>query len=189
MVDATEQARMVRDGGGIAGGAGGRRHRSTWRELNPHLNAVIHPLLEDEAHSDGGRDRLPGRAIPVVFPFLVKDLSCYMKGAPVHKGIASAAGTPAIATDHDMWLARRLPGGRVRDPGAHQRARAGDPSPPRSPSRTARRVTLGPSTTRPGGSSGGSASCSGGRTSSPPPTPTTGADRSAYLRATVAWSV
>ncbi len=40
-------------------------------------------------------------------PLLVKDLSCYMKGAPVHEGLRALKEAGYVA-DHDMWLTQRL---------------------------------------------------------------------------------
>jgi Asp-tRNA(Asn)/Glu-tRNA(Gln) amidotransferase A subunit family amidase len=101
--DVTEQARMIRDGEvspvELVQDAIGRLE-----ELNPQLNAVIHPLL-DEAREAAVGD-LPDGPFRGV-PFLVKDLSCYMQGVPVHEGmrVLRDAGYRA---GHDMWLTRRF---------------------------------------------------------------------------------
>ena len=103
MIDATEQARMVRDGEvspiELVEDAIGRVE-----ELNPQLNAVIHPLL-DEAR-DTAAHSLPDGPFRGV-PFLVKDLSCYMEGVPVHEGMR-ALRDAGYRADHDMWLTRRF---------------------------------------------------------------------------------
>src|SRR5437588_9230053 len=103
MIDATEQARLVRDGEAspveLASEAIARIE-----ELNPQLNAVIHPLF-DEAR-EAAADELPDGPFRGV-PFLVKDLSCYMAGIPVHEGmrVLKEAG---YRSDHDMVIAQRL---------------------------------------------------------------------------------
>jgi amidase len=72
--------------------------------LNPRVNAVIH-LLFDEARA-AAEDELPDGPFRGV-PFLVKDLACYMAGAPVHEGVR-ALRDARYRADHDMWLARRF---------------------------------------------------------------------------------
>src|ERR1700691_2945483 len=102
-IDVTEQARMVRDGEVspvelVEDAIGG------WEELNPRLNAVIHPLLDEARESAAGKlPEGPFRGVP----FLVKDLSCYMAGAPVHEGMR-ALRDAGYRADHDMWLARKF---------------------------------------------------------------------------------
>ncbi|HTX31795.1 MAG TPA: amidase family protein [Solirubrobacteraceae bacterium] len=102
-MDATEQARLVRDGevspAELVDEAIERLER-----LNPQLNAVIHPLL-DEAR-DAAAGELPDGPFRGV-PFLVKDLSCYMKGVPVHEGMRAVRDAGYVA-DHDMVIAERL---------------------------------------------------------------------------------
>jgi amidase len=103
MIDATEQARLVRD-----------REASPvellneaiakLEELNPQLNAVIHPLF-DEAR-EAAADELPDGPFRGV-PFLVKDLSCYMAGVPVHEGMR-ALRDAGYRSDHDMEIATRF---------------------------------------------------------------------------------
>lgn len=101
--DATEQARMIRDGvaspSELVEEAIERLER-----LNPQLNAVIHPLLDQAREAAAGP--LPDGPFKGV-PFLVKDLSCYMEGAPVHVGmrVLKEAG---YAADHDMLLAQKF---------------------------------------------------------------------------------
>ena len=83
LVDATEQARLVRDREAspaeLVDDAIARAER-----LNPQLNAVIHPLYEQAREAAAGS--LPDGPFRGV-PFLLKDLCCYMKGAPVHEGM------------------------------------------------------------------------------------------------------
>lgn len=102
-IDATEQARLVRDGEAspseLLEEAVGRMEA-----LNPQLNAVIHPLVDEAREAAAGE--LPDGPFRGV-PFLVKDLSCYMAGAPVHEGmrVLRDAGHKA---DHDMWITERF---------------------------------------------------------------------------------
>src|SRR5438270_11344470 len=101
--DATEQARLVRDGEAspseLVEEAIGHLER-----LNPELNAVIHPLF-DQAREAAAGD-LPDGPFRGV-PFLVKDISCYMEGVPVHEGMRALKEAGHVA-DHDMLLARRF---------------------------------------------------------------------------------
>jgi amidase len=103
VIDATEQARLVRDGEAspaeLVEEAIDRLER-----LNPQLNAMIHPLV-DEAREAAAGD-LPDGPFRGV-PFLVKDLSCYMKGVPVHEGMRVLRDAGHVA-DHDMWLTERF---------------------------------------------------------------------------------
>jgi amidase len=102
-IDATEQARMIRDGEAspseLVDEAIGRLER-----LNPQLNAVIHPLLDEGRELAAGE--IPGGPFRGV-PFLVKDLSCYMTGAPVHEGMRALKDAGYVA-DHDMLITQRL---------------------------------------------------------------------------------
>ena len=102
-IDATEQARMVRDGEvspvELVDDAIGRLE-----QLNPQLNAVIHPLLDEAREAAAGT--LPDGPFRGV-PFLVKDLSCYMEGVAVHEGMR-ALRDAGYRADHDMWLTRRF---------------------------------------------------------------------------------
>jgi amidase len=102
-VDATEQARMVRDREVSPVELVEQAIREI-EELNPRVNAVIHPLF-DEARAAGAGE-LPDGPFRGV-PFLVKDLACYMAGAPVHEGV-KALRDAGYRADHDMWLTRRL---------------------------------------------------------------------------------
>jgi amidase len=101
--DATEQARLIRDGEAspseLVEEAIGRLER-----LNPELNAMIHPLV-DQAR-DAAAANLPDGPFRGV-PFLVKDISCYMEGVPVHEGMRALKEAGHVA-DHDMLLARRF---------------------------------------------------------------------------------
>ncbi len=102
-IDATEQARLVREGE-VSAAELVQEAIGRLEALNPQLNAVIHPLL-DEARETADRD-LPAGPFRGV-PFLVKDFSCYMEGVPVHEGmrVVKAAGYKA---NHDMWLTQRF---------------------------------------------------------------------------------
>ena len=103
ILDATEQARMVRDGEAspseLVEDAIDRLER-----LNPHLNAVIHPLVEEARETAAGE--LPDGPFRGV-PFLIKDLSCFMAGVPVHEGM-TALRDAGYRADHDMWLTQRF---------------------------------------------------------------------------------
>jgi amidase len=102
-LDATEQARMVRE-----------REASPpelleeaiacAERLNPQLNAIIHELY-DQARAEVSLELPEGPFRGV--PFLVKDLSCYIAGAPVHEGMR-ALRDAGYRADHDMWLARKF---------------------------------------------------------------------------------
>jgi len=150
-IDATEQARMVRDGEvspvELVEDAIGRLE-----EFNPRLNAVIHPLLDEARETAAGN--LPDGPFRGV-PFLVKDLSCYMKGVPVHEGMR-ALRDAGYRADHDMWLARRF-----REAGFVILGRTNTPELGILP--TTEPVAYGPTHNpwdlgrSPGGSSGGSA--------------------------------
>src|SRR5262249_26076641 len=102
-IDATQQARMVRDGKAspseLLEEAIGRLE-----QVNPQLNAVIHPLLDHAREAAAGE--LPDGPFRGV-PLLVKDLSCYMKGVPVHEGMRALRDAGYVA-DHDMVLTERL---------------------------------------------------------------------------------
>jgi amidase len=102
-MDATEQARMVRDREVSPVELVEQSIREI-EELNPRVNAVIH-LLFDEARAaaEGELPNGPFRGVPL----LVKDLACYMAGAPVHEGVR-ALRDAGYRADHDMWLARRF---------------------------------------------------------------------------------
>src|SRR5437868_7296985 len=101
-IDATEQARLVRDGEAspaeLVEDAIARIEA-----LNPELNAVIHPLFEQARDATADLPEGPFRGVP----FLVKDFSCYMKGVPVHEGMRALRDAGYVA-DHDMWLTQRL---------------------------------------------------------------------------------
>jgi amidase len=103
MIDATEQARMVRDGevspSELVEEAVERLERT-----GPQLNAVIHPLV-DEARELAGGELADGPFKGV--PFLVKDLSAHMAGAPAHWGMGALKEAGYVA-DHDMVITARL---------------------------------------------------------------------------------
>jgi amidase len=103
MIDATEQARVIRDGEAspseLVEEAIDRLER-----LNPQLNAVIHPLVEQAREAAAGE--LPDGPFRGV-PFLIKDLSCFMAGVPVHEGMRALRDAGYVA-DHDMWLTQRF---------------------------------------------------------------------------------
>jgi amidase len=102
-IDATEQARMIRDGEASPAELVGEAIERLER-LNPELNAVIHSLIDQAREATSGEvPNGPFRGVP----FLVKDLSCYMKGVPVHEGMRALREAGHVA-DHDMWLTRRF---------------------------------------------------------------------------------
>ena len=150
-IDATEQARMIRDGEAspseLVDDAIERLER-----LNPQLNAVIHPLTDQAREQAAGE--LPDGPFRGV-PFLVKDFSCYMKGVPVHEGMRAVKEAGYVA-DHDMLITRRL-----RDAGFVTLGRTNTPELGILP--TTEPVAYGPTHNpwdlerSPGGSSGGSA--------------------------------
>jgi amidase len=102
-IDATEQARMIRDGEASPSELVEEAIERLER-LNPQLNAMIHPLIDEARAAAAGE--LPDGPFRGV-PFLVKDLSCYMKGVPVHEGMRVLKEAGHVA-DHDMWLTRRF---------------------------------------------------------------------------------
>jgi amidase len=102
-VDATEQARMVRDREVSPVELVEHAIRAI-EELNPRVNAVIHLLFDDAlAAVEAGLPDGPFRGVP----FLVKDVACYMAGAPVHEGMR-ALRDAGYRADHDMWLTTRF---------------------------------------------------------------------------------
>ena len=102
-IDATEQARMIRDGEASPSELL-EEAIARLEALNPQLNAVIHPLLDHARDAAAGE--LPDGPFRGV-PLLVKDLSCYMKGVPVHEGMRALRDAGYVA-DHDMVLTERL---------------------------------------------------------------------------------
>lgn len=150
-IDATEQARLVRDGEAspseLVDDAIERLER-----LNPQLNAVIHPLL-DQAR-EAAASELPDGPFRGV-PYLVKDFSCYMAGVPVHEGMRAVRDAGHVA-DHDMLMTERL-----RQAGLVILGRTNTPELGILP--TTEPVAFGPTRNpwdlgrSPGGSSGGSA--------------------------------
>jgi amidase len=102
-LDATAQAELVRSGEAspaeLVDTAIARIE-----ERNPELNAVIHPLFEKaRAAAAGELPDGPFRGVPM----LVKDLSCYTAGDPVHEGMAFLKNA-GYTSDHDMELATRF---------------------------------------------------------------------------------
>ena len=117
MIDATEQARLVREREASPAELVDQAIERLER-LNPELNAVIHPLL------DQARERAAGELPDGPFrgvPFLVKDFSCYMKGVPINEGLRPLRDAGYVA-DHDMWITERfrqagfVPLGRTNTP-------------------------------------------------------------------------
>jgi amidase len=73
-------------------------------ELNPRLNAVIHPLFEKGlAAADGDLPDGPFRGVPM----LLKDLACHSAGDPMHEGMRFLKQI-GWTEDEDTWLARRF---------------------------------------------------------------------------------
>jgi amidase len=104
-IDATEQARLVREGEASPSELV-EDAIERLEQLNPQLNAVIHPLL-DQAREAAAGD-LPAGPFRGV-PYLVKDFSCYMAGVPVHEGMR-AVRDAGYVSDHDMLMTQRLRG-------------------------------------------------------------------------------
>jgi amidase len=101
--DATEQARLIRDGEASPVELVEEAIEQIER-LNPELGAVIHPLFDEAREQATGP--LPAGPFKGV-PFLVKDLSCYMAGVPVHEGMR-ALKDAGYVSDHDMWITQRF---------------------------------------------------------------------------------
>src|ERR1700761_5097956 len=102
-IDATEQARLVRDGEASPSELVEEAIERLER-LNRQLNAVIHPLLDEaRAAASGELPDAPFRGVP----FLVKDLSCYMQGVPVHAAMR-AVRDPGYVAGPDMVITQRL---------------------------------------------------------------------------------
>ncbi len=102
-MDATAQAQLVRSGEATAVELV-EAAIARIEELNGDLNAVIHPLFEKARAAAGGE--LPDGPFTGV-PLLVKDLSCYTEGDPVHEGMRFLRDAGHRA-DHDMELAKRF---------------------------------------------------------------------------------
>lgn len=102
-MDAMAQAQLIRDGEASPAELVDTAIERIER-LNPQLNAVIHPLF-DEARQAAAGD-LPDGPFRGV-PFLVKDLGCYMAGAPLHEGMAFLKRLDHRAS-HDMWITQRF---------------------------------------------------------------------------------
>ena len=99
-MDATAQAELVASGEisprELAEEAIGRIE-----ELNPEINAVIHPLFEKALETDPADG--PFRGVPIV----IKDLICTTAGDPYHEGTTFLRDLDWRA-DEDSWLAGRL---------------------------------------------------------------------------------
>jgi len=103
LIDATEQARMVR-AGEVSPSELVEEAIERLERLNPELNSVIHPLIEPARDlAVGDIPDGPFRGVP----YLVKDLSCYMAGVPVHEGMRALRDAGYVA-DHDMVMTQRL---------------------------------------------------------------------------------
>src|SRR3954447_22456332 len=102
-MDATAQAELVRSGEAspteLVDAAIERIE-----ELNPELNAVIHPLF-DKARAEAAGD-LPDGPFRGV-PFVLKDLGPHSAGDPFHEG-AKFAKEAGHVEDHDSELVRRF---------------------------------------------------------------------------------
>jgi len=149
--DATEQARLIREGEASATELVDEAIERIER-LNPELNAVIHPLFDEAREQAAGP--LPDGPFKGV-PFLVKDLSCYMAGVPIHEGMR-ALKEAGYKADHDMWITQKF-----REAGFVILGRTNTPELGILP--TTEPVAYGPTRNpwdrehSPGGSSGGSA--------------------------------
>jgi amidase len=101
--DATEQARMVSDGE-VSPTELVEEAIHRIETLNPSINAVIHPLLEEaRATAAGELPTGPFRGVP----FLLKDVGCCTAGAPVHEGMRVLRDL-GYRADHDAWLTTRF---------------------------------------------------------------------------------
>ncbi len=104
--DATDEAELVRTGQASPTELVEEAIEGVERR-NPDLNAVIHPLFEEAQNQaralEEAPEDLPFRGVP----FLLKDFSCYLAGAPVHEGMAALKAANYRA-DHDMWLTERF---------------------------------------------------------------------------------
>ena len=147
--DATEQARMIRDGEAspseLVDDAIDRLER-----LNPQLGAVIHPLLEQARETAAGDlPDGPFRGVPI----LLKDLGCLVAGEPTAFGVGplKELAWPVTSYLADQFLAAGfIPLGRTNVPelGTTVTTEPLSFPPARNPWNTGRST---------GGSSGGSA--------------------------------
>jgi amidase len=108
-LDATAQAELVRRGDvtplELVDDAIGRVE-----QLNPKLNAVIHPLFESaRERAQGTLPDGPFRGVPVLF----KDLGCAVEGDPYHEGLGIAKRLGFRATHTDELARRYLEAGFV----------------------------------------------------------------------------
>jgi amidase len=102
-LDATAQAELVRSGEAspveLVEAA-----ISRIEALNPHLNAVIHPLFENGV--EAARGELPDGPFKGV-PFLLKDLLAHSAGDPLHEGMKHLRDLGWVE-DEDTELVRRF---------------------------------------------------------------------------------
>src|SRR3954452_542162 len=83
-MDATQQARMVRDGE-VSPAELVDEAIARIEELNPEINAVIHERFERAREDAAGE--LPDGPFRGV-PMLLKDLHAFQEGEPLHEGTA-----------------------------------------------------------------------------------------------------
>ena len=102
-VDATEQARLVRDGEVSPAELVDAAIEAAER-LNPELNAIVHPAY-DAARSAaaGSLPDGPLRGVPIV----LKDLDGYQAGAPYHGGMRALAEVGYVPTE-STWIIDRF---------------------------------------------------------------------------------
>jgi amidase len=103
-LDGTAQARLVRDGQ-VTAAELVEAAIARVEQLNPELNAVIHPLF-DKARATASSPDLPDGPFRGV-PFLVKDAVCHTQGDPYHFGMRFLKEREWVA-DADTELARRF---------------------------------------------------------------------------------
>ncbi len=102
-VDATEQARLVRDGEATPTELVAAAVEAAER-LNPELNAIIHPAYERAvAEAAGDLPDGPLRGVPMV----LKDLDGLEAGAPYHAGMRALADGGYVPTQ-STWLVERF---------------------------------------------------------------------------------
>src|SRR5215210_7524906 len=101
-MDATEQARMVRDGEASPSELVDEAIERI-EKLNPEINAVIHERFDAaRAEAQGELPDGPFRGVPM----LLKDLHAYQEGEPLHEGMAFLKRLDWMAT-HDSEVVRR----------------------------------------------------------------------------------
>ena len=102
-LDATAQAELVRDGETSAGELVEAAIAGI-EEINPEINAVIHPLFEEGR--EAARGDLPEGPFTGV-PFLLKDLGAAFAGQPYHLGM-QALKDAGFQAPFDTFLAERF---------------------------------------------------------------------------------